>query len=102
MTILPKTCLGKWSVWLIVASVLLVLFFFAMTGWFDQRGGEGFFDNLLLTIPMLAAFGCGIVAFAVGLLSFFKPRERAVLVFLSTLIGLLVLIYGVAEVAFPH
>ena len=102
MTILPKTCVGKWSVGLIAAAVLLVLFFFAMTGWFNQRGGAGFFDNLLLTVPMLLAFGCGVAAFVTGMISFFRPRERALLVFLSTLIGLFVLWYGVAEVAFPH
>lgn len=99
--LIPKTTPGKWVTNLVVSFFILFgLFYLAIaTG---QRGGEGFFDNLFLTIPALLAAICAIVAFFVGLISIIKNEERSVLVFLSTLIGLLVLLWVLAEIMFPH
>ena len=102
MTVLPKSRTGKWSVWLIVAFILLMLFFFTMTGLFHQRGGGGFFDNLLLTVPILLAFGCAIASFVTGLVAVIGARDYAAVVFISVLMGFFVLLYGAAEIAFPH
>jgi len=96
-----KTRLGKWSVGLIVIFFLSLatLYFFIALG---QRGGEGFFSNLLLAIPGLVAGISGIFAFFTGIISIFKHKERAVFVFLSTAIGFLVLFWCLAEILFPH
>ena len=96
-----KTRLGKWSVGLIVIFFLSLatLYLFIALG---QRGGEGFFSNLLLAIPGLVAGISGIFAFFAGIISIFKHKERAVLVFLSTAIGFFVLLWCFAEILFPH
>ena len=97
----PNTVLGIWSVRLLGAAILFfILFFFIVAS--GQKGGETFFSNLSLTIPMLVAFILAVCAFITGLISTIRDRERAVIVFLSTMIGLFILIFGIAEVVFPH
>jgi len=93
--------LGKWSVGLIVIFFLSLttLYLFCALG---QRGGQGFFDNLLLAIPGLVAGIAGIFAFFIGIISIFKDKERSILVFLSTAIGFIVLLWCLAEILFPH
>jgi len=99
--IMPKTVPGKWSVWLIAVFIVLFASFrlFVVAG---QRGGEGFFDNLLLAIPMLLAGISGIASFFTGLLGVTRYRERSILVYPAMIIGLCVLLFTVAEIAFPH
>jgi len=101
ITFLPKTRLGIWSCSLQVVFAVCIGVFYLMVSVFGQRGGEGFFDNLLLTIPMLIAAAASIAAAVIGIISFVKS-ERSVLVLIAVLLGLFVLWWCVAEVAFPH
>ncbi|MCP3988596.1 MAG: hypothetical protein GY724_05965 [Actinomycetia bacterium] len=97
----PRTRPGRWSIMLIVAfGVLLGLFFLAVA--VGERGGDAFFDNLWLALPMLAAWLAGAGATATGAFAIISRRERGALVFGATLLGLLVTAFGVAEVLFPH
>ncbi len=98
---MPKSYLGKWSVGLIAVFFLSLasLYLFIALG---QRGGPGFFSNLFLGIPGFLAGISGIFAFFSGIISIIKDKERAILVFLSTAIGFLVLIWCLAEVLCPH
>ena len=102
MSLLPKTTLGKWSVGLIIAFFLLLATGIAVVSVFKQEGGETFFDNLWISIPMLSAGAAAIAAFFTGALSIWKSKERAVLVFVASLIGLLVLWFVVGEILSPH
>ncbi len=97
----PSTVLGKWSVRLIAVSILffIVLSSFIASG---QRGGDTFFSNLSLAIPMLVAAIFAVCAFFTGILSVIRNRERAVFVFVSTVLGFFVLFWGFAEIVFPH
>ncbi len=97
----PSTIQGKWSVRLIVISILffIVLSSFIASG---QRGGDTFFSNLLLAIPMLVAAILAVCAFFTGIIGIFRNRERAVFVFISTALGFFVLFWGFAEIVFPH
>ncbi len=98
---MPKTVLGKWSVWMGVAFVVLLgtLMSLAASG---QTGGETFSDNLLLSIPALGAGIAAIATFVLGALAIWKQRERAWLVYLTTVIGFLVLLFLVGEFTTPH
>ena len=98
---IPKTRQGKLSTWLIVAFIVFfgLFFIFVASG---QRGGATFFSNLWLTVPMLLAGISGISAFFTGITGVIKDRERSVLVYLAMLIGLIVLLYCLAEIIFPH
>ena len=101
ITVLPKTPLGKWSVGLFAALILfLVLFIILVSS--GQRGGETFFSNLLLTVPMLLAGTCGVAAFVTGLIGIIKSKERSILVYLAILIGFDILVFCLGEVLVPH
>jgi len=98
---LPKTPLGKWSTASIVAFVIFFAAFQLLVA-SGQRGGETFFSNLVLTIPILLAGSSGVLAFLTGVISVIRNRERSILVFLATSIGLFVLIFWLGEVISPH
>lgn len=101
ISLFPKTKKGKRSVGLIV--VFFVLFgIFQLLVASGQRGGETFFSNLLLTIPITLAAICGIFAFFTGIIGVIKNKERSVLVFLSIIIGLFILLFCLGEIIFPH
>jgi hypothetical protein len=99
--ILPKSYLGKWSIGLIAAfAVFFVIFQLLVAS--GQRGGETFFSNLALTIPMLLAGTSGVLAFLTGLIGVIRNRERSILVFLAILVGFFILLFSIGEVVFPH
>ena len=98
---LPGSRLGKWSFWLIIFAILFLLLFFVMIEVFDQRGGDGFFDNLYLTVPMLLAYASCVAAFITGLIAVIHSKERAILVFLTSILGLLITVYGAMVVLLP-
>ena len=85
LSILPKTSLGRWSVGLAAAFILLfaVYVVLLLLGVLD-------IDRVRL-IPLIAAatFGIsGIAAFVTGLISVIKSKERSILVFLAVVVGL--------------
>ena len=97
---LPSTCLGRWSLWLIIAFFLLRLIqVLVLSG---QSGGETFTDNLPLIIPSFASLACAITSFVTGIIGIIWKKERAVLVFISSLIGLLVLLFIIGDITMPH
>jgi len=97
----PNTNLGKWSVGLMIVFFLFMILFFILVA-SGQRGGEIFFSNLLLALPISAAGICGIAAFFTGFISILKKQERTVSVFLSAIIGLFVLLWTLGEILSPH
>jgi len=97
----PKTRLGKRSAWLLVAfAILLGVFYILLAS--GQRGGDTFFSNPILTVPMLLAATSGIAAFITGLISIIREKERSISVYLSVAIGLIVLIVVLANIISPH
>jgi hypothetical protein len=102
ITFLPATTLGKWAIRL---TILLVLFFLLATAIVvlgHQTGGETVTANNNIAIPMLLAMVSGVSAFFTGVLAILKNKERSVLVFISTIIGLSVLIFLLGEFLVPH
>ena len=98
----PRTSLGKWSVGLIVSFFLLLATGMFMVAVFKQTGGETFFDNPMISIPMLGAGVSGILAFITGAVAIVKNKERSILVITSTLVGFLVLDFVLGELLSPH
>ena len=97
----PRTIMGKWSTGLIIAFFLFFGVFLILVA-LGQRGGDTFFSNLELTIPMLVAGVSSVSALVTGIIGIVKNRERSVLVFLATAIGLVVLTFSLGEILFPH
>jgi hypothetical protein len=97
----PESAWGKWSIRLIVAFFIF-LGLFALAIGLGARGGATYFSNLTLAIPFTIAWVCAIGSFGVGLASVIKQKERSVFVFLAIGLGLLILLWVLAEVLFPH
>ncbi len=99
--LLPKTRLGKLSIGLIIAFFLLLITSMLIVA-SGQEGGETIFDNLWISIPMISGVICAIASFITGIISIIRKKERAILVFISTAIGLLVLWFVIGEILVPH
>ncbi len=101
---MPKTTLGKWSLWLIIA--MPVLFFvgssLANSLYASTPSGNTILEDIsrrpLLASTMLVGMASGILAFVTGMISIFQKKERALLVYLSTIIGLLFVLFLVGEI----
>ena len=86
---LPKTALGKWSIGLIVGSIVFVLLA-VLT--------DKVFSNPANTIPntlMLLAGISGTSAFFTGIIGIIKSKDRSVIVFIATIIGFFILLVSV-------
>ncbi len=102
ISILPRTLTGKWCLAFAIAAVL------AFIAWqiglaLEPRPSLGpppvdFNWSLVFYVSVLAL----MAALLTGLFSIIKSGERSVLVFLTTLLGLFVLLYGLAIVLFAH
>lgn len=55
-----------------------------------------------LALTMLAGIVAGVIAFILGFIDIFRKKENALLVYVSTLIGLLLIIFLVGEVIPPY
>jgi len=97
----PTTYLGKRSVWLIVAFAVSLASFGILVA-SGQRGGDTFFSNPILTVPILFAATSGIAAFITGLRSIIRRNERAISVYVAVAFGLIVLIVALAQIIPPH
>ena len=54
-------------------------------------------------VPMSAVvIVVGVAAFVTGLISIIKGKERSILVFIGTLVGVFALIFVLGEFLFPH
>jgi hypothetical protein len=82
VTILPKTPLGRWSVVLGVVWILLLVLSEVILG-----PGPDYNMALAYTLSIID-MGIAAAAFITGLISILKNKERSILVFLTTAIGL--------------
>ena len=98
----PKTKLGKWALILFVAQVLLMVIFYSIIAIFDVKGGDTFFSNPELFIPLISAWLSGAVALVLGVISLIRDKPKSILIILISLVTLLTTWYGIAEVTFPH
>lgn len=106
--LMPKTKPGKWSLVLIV--VMPMLFFVGMSFtnslYRSIPAGRTILEDITkrpaLALTMLSGMLAAILAFIVGLMAIIRHKERAILVFISTLIGMLYILFLAGEVFFPH
>ena len=107
-TFIPATKLGKWSVALIIAMFLLFFLGSSLTNtlYRDIPAGStipaDIFARPVLGLAMLSGMLAGVVALFTGLFAIKNQHERSPLVYISTLIGALLLVFLIAEVLFPH
>ena len=99
---LPKTKLGKWSVGLIIIFFLLIILGNFIVKVQGPRDDQTFFDNPILSIPVLFAGFAGILAFFTGIVATLKLKERSIIVFVATTFGLFILFFVLGEILVPH
>lgn len=103
----PRTTLSRWSLGLIIAMPILFFIGSSLTDSLYQSvpaGGTILKDIIArpaLALTMLAGMACGILAFITGLVAIIKQKERAILVYVSTIIGFLLILFLLAHI-FPH
>jgi hypothetical protein len=97
MRILPESSLGKWSVGLAIAFIVLMTFPWFLSRALSERIGIPFG----FSFGMLAILS-GLAALVTGLISALKQKERSLLVYLSILVGLFALVFIIGEFAVPH
>jgi hypothetical protein len=108
MKFLPGTTLGKWSVGLIVLMPILFVIGSSFSGMlYDSvQSGRTILADIsarpFVALTMLAGMAAGIGGFITGLLAIIKSKEKTLLVYLSTILGGLLIVYLIAELAFPH
>jgi hypothetical protein len=106
--IMPETSLGKWSVALIVAMPILFTIGTSLTNSLYKSipAGETILADIVarpaLALTMLAGMVVGVSAFIVGLFAILRHKERALLVYISSLIGAFLVLFLAGEILFPH
>jgi len=108
ITLLPKTKLGVWSI-VLVALMPIAMFTgssLANTLYSSVSAGGTIPKDIIarpfLALLMLVGMASGIFAFILGMSSIIKQKERALLVYLSTTIGALLILFLVAEILVEH
>ena len=91
---LPKTALGKWSIGLIVGSIVFVLLAWLIDELFRKYA-------IANTLALLAGIS-GTSAFFTGIIGIIKSKDRFVIVFIATIIGFFILLVLGFESLFPH
>lgn len=105
---MPATTLGKVSVGLIVAMPLLFIIGTSFTNSLYKSvpaGGTILADiaaRPALALMMLAGMVAGISAFITGLLAIIRQKEHAILVYIASSIGALLLLFLAGELLSPH
>ena len=102
----PKTTLGKWSLGLIV--VMPILFWigatFSNTLYESVPAGDTLPADIVarpaLALTMLAGMAAGMSAFITGFLAIIRKKENALLVYASTVIGALLIVFLAGEFLF--
>jgi len=86
LTILPKSTLGKWAAGLAIAFIVLITVKIQAS----------------LPLPTFFIAALGLAGFITGIVAVFKNRDRAILIFLSFIVGLIIMLWTAAEFMFPH
>jgi len=104
----PQTRPGKWSVGLIVAMPILFLIgtWSMNTFYTSVQSGDTILKDILarpaLALSMLAGLTVGVLACITGCAAILRRKERTLIVYLSTVLGTLVLLFVLGEILFPH
>jgi len=97
----PSTRMGWWSIGFLIAFLVFLILFYALVR-SGQRGGETFFSNIWLAVSILSAAVSAIVSGILAGIAIARNRERSFVAFVAILLGFLIAIFTMGEVAFSH
>ena len=101
---LPKTAPGKWSLVLIIIMPILFFIGSRLVDWLYKEvpSGKTILEDIVvrpaLALTMLTGMLFGISAFFLGMIAIIKIRERALLVYLATVMGGILIWFLLAHV----
>ena len=99
--IAPSTRIGQLSSFGLLLSVAGYAVFFLMV-WSGQRGGDAFYSNLLLAIPITFAVVGGIAAAVGAFWEAVAKRTTSVVGLISMAYGTLIAVFVLGELVQPH
>ncbi len=110
ISILPRTSLGKWSVALAAAFVVISVIHGLVTPARPSPDAPVLPPSTTVVamgisrmVALIIGLASAIAGFVTGLISIIiKSSERSILVFLAVAMGFFVLIFCLGEVIFPH
>jgi len=107
LNFMPKTFLGRWSVALIIAMPIFFYIGMSFVDFYESvPAGNTIPHDIMIrpgvALPMLVGMVSGVLTFIIGLVSIIRKKERALLVYASTMIGGLLTLFLLGEIFFPH
>ncbi|MBM3167125.1 MAG: hypothetical protein FJZ94_06735 [Chloroflexi bacterium] len=109
ISILPKTYLGKWSVGLVAAFILLSVVHGLVTPPRPSPSAPVLPPSTAVVamgisrmVALIIGLASAVAGSVTGLISTTRNRERSILVFLAVVVGFFVLMFCLGEVIFPH
>lgn len=101
---LPVTPLGKWSMWIAAAFVVMFAINTVLVGVFGQTTNEAMqaFSQSYLPYWGIALAACGLASGIVGLIAIVRQHERSLLTLLTLIPGAFMVVFLIGEFAFPH
>jgi di/tricarboxylate transporter len=106
--LMPKTRSGKLSLVLIAAMPILLYIGSSLTDtlYKSTPAGRTILEDIAkrpaLALTMLTGMATGVSAFIVGVVAIVRQKERTLLVYAATLIGMLFTLFLIGEILFPH
>jgi len=104
----PGTTSGKWSIGLIIAMPILFTIGSSFTNSLYELipAGNTIFEDIaarpVLALTMLSGMAAGVSAFIIGLVAIIRQKENALLVYVSTAAGALLILFLAGEFISPH
>jgi hypothetical protein len=97
---LPHTLAGKTSV-VFAGAIVVIAGYTGLLLADGQRGGETFFDNLVLAIPALMMLGSAVLSMLGALVAVRYRSERSVLVYAALAFAMGVMLVAMGALVFP-
>lgn len=100
LSFLPSSTTGRWAVVLAIVSLVALRVFFVMVD--AGEGGDGWFDNWLLTGPILLALATAVAGLVAAIDAIVRNRDLGVTLAVPLLWGLIVVSFALGEFTNPH
>ena len=99
---LPRTKLGKISIWLAICGIALFYFQYWLGMLFPSPDQPIGIDLLIRILPGFTAIFAIITGGVTSIISIIKRKDRAIFLFISALMGFLGLLVLLGEFLIPH
>jgi hypothetical protein len=96
----PGTSLGRVALGLAGVFVVATLIFLYMSA-MGETGGDAFFDNPRLAVPIMVALVAGMASGVASGIAILRREERSIVTGLTLALGVFVAWFTVAVVLFP-